>query len=88
MGKAGGSGIEIDKAKRAPELVSYLYQVLDESSRKGRLILTGPNNFLFQGTIGDLFGDTCRDILLPCSFHSQGLFIFICPHSGKPGSSI
>jgi predicted AAA+ superfamily ATPase len=45
------SGAIIDEAQRAPELFSYLQQVLDESNEKGRFILTGSNNFLLQESI-------------------------------------
>jgi uncharacterized protein len=45
------SGAIIDEAQRAPELFSFLQQVLDENNQKGRFILTGSNNFLLQETI-------------------------------------
>lgn len=56
-------GAIIDEAQRAPDLFSYLQQVLDESRDKGKFILTGSNNFLLQenimqslaGRIGYLF---------------------------------
>jgi predicted AAA+ superfamily ATPase len=41
----------IDEAQRAPELFSYLQQILDESDQKGRFILTGSNNFLMLENI-------------------------------------
>ena len=41
-------GAVIDEAQRAPEIFSYLQQVLDEDKTKGRFILTGSNNFLLQ----------------------------------------
>jgi predicted AAA+ superfamily ATPase len=44
-------GAIIDEAQRAPELFSYLQQVLDESAEKGRFILTGSNNFLMLENI-------------------------------------
>ena len=45
------AGAVIDEAQRAPELFSYLEQVLDEDNKKGKFILTGSNNFLLQETI-------------------------------------
>ena len=61
-----GSGAVIDEAQRAPELFSYLQQELDESSRKGRFILTGSNNFLLQETISQsLAGRIAYLYLLP-----------------------
>ena len=45
------SGAIIDEAQRAPELFSYLQQLLDEDTRKGKFILTGSNNFLLQENI-------------------------------------
>jgi len=44
-------GAIIDEAQRAPELFSYLQQVLDDSPKRGHFILTGSNNFLLQGSI-------------------------------------
>jgi predicted AAA+ superfamily ATPase len=39
-------GAILDEIQRAPELLSWLQQNLDEDSRKGKFILTGSNNFL------------------------------------------
>ncbi len=39
-------GAIIDEIQRVPELLSWLQQMLDEDSRKGRFVLTGSNNFL------------------------------------------
>jgi predicted AAA+ superfamily ATPase len=44
-------GAILDEVQRAPELLSYLQQVLDESTEKGKFILTGSNNFLLQEKI-------------------------------------
>lgn len=61
-----GSGAVIDEAQRAPEIFSYLQQLLDESSLKGRFILTGSNNFLLQETISQsLAGRIAYLYLLP-----------------------
>ncbi|WP_256013411.1 ATP-binding protein [Desertivirga xinjiangensis] len=56
-------GAIFDEAQRVPQLFSYLQQILDESTEKGKFILTGSNNFLLQenisqslaGRIGYLF---------------------------------
>jgi len=61
-----GSGAVIDEAQRAPEIFSYLQQLLDDSSLKGRFILTGSNNFLLQETISQsLAGRIAYLYLLP-----------------------
>jgi len=61
-----GSGAVIDEAQRAPEIFSYLQQLLDESNMKGRFILTGSNNFLLQETISQsLAGRIAYLYLLP-----------------------
>ncbi|WP_353723199.1 AAA family ATPase [Dyadobacter sp. 676] len=39
------SGAIFDEVQRAPELFSYLQEILDESPEPGRFILTGSNNF-------------------------------------------
>src|SRR5437773_7658324 len=38
-------GAILDEIQRAPELFSYLQQIMDESKLKGQFILTGSNNF-------------------------------------------
>jgi uncharacterized protein len=45
------TGAVIDEAQRAPELFSYLQQILDEDEKRGKYILTGSNNFLLQESI-------------------------------------
>jgi predicted AAA+ superfamily ATPase len=44
-------GAILDEVQRAPEILSYLQQILDESDEKGKFILTGSNNFLLQEKI-------------------------------------
>lgn len=44
-------GAIIDEAQRVPELFNYLQQVLDESTERGKFILTGSNNFLMLESI-------------------------------------
>ncbi len=49
--KQYAAGAILDEVQRTPELLSYLQQVLDESSERGKFILTGSNNFLLQESI-------------------------------------
>jgi predicted AAA+ superfamily ATPase len=44
-------GAILDEVQRAPELFSYLQQVLDEKPQKGLFILSGSNNFLLLESI-------------------------------------
>lgn len=61
-------GAIFDEAQRAPELFSYLQQILDESTAKGQFILTGSNNFLLQENISQsLAGRIAYLYLLPFS---------------------
>lgn len=61
-------GAIFDEAQRVPQLFSYLQQVLDEDSEKGKFILTGSNNFLLQENISQsLAGRIGYLYLLPFS---------------------
>ncbi len=61
-------GVVVDEVQRAPELFSYLQQILDESQEPGRFILTGSNNFLIQDHIvQSLAGRIAYLTLLPFS---------------------
>lgn len=44
-------GAILDEAQRAPDLFSYLQQILDEKEDTAQYILTGSNNFLLQQSI-------------------------------------
>jgi uncharacterized protein len=44
-------GAILDEIQKAPQLFSYLQQILDETRKKGLFILTGSNNFLLQENI-------------------------------------
>lgn len=44
-------GAIFDEAQRAPEIFSYLQQILDERDDTAQFILTGSNNFLLQHNI-------------------------------------
>ena len=62
------SGAILDEVQRAPQLFSYLQQVLDETKKKGLFILTGFNNFLLQQNITQtLSGRIAYIQLLPLS---------------------
>lgn len=66
-------GAIFDEVQRAPELFSYLQQVLDESPEKGVFILTGSNNFLLQESISQsLAGRIAYLTLLPLSLAEIG----------------
>ena len=59
-------GAVLDEAQRAPELFSYLQQILDEDNTRGKFIITGSNNFLLQESIGQsLAGRIAYLFLLP-----------------------
>jgi uncharacterized protein len=61
-------GAVLDEIQRAPELFSYLQQILDESETRGLFILTGSNNFLLQENISQsLAGRVGYLFLLPLS---------------------
>ena len=61
-------GAILDEAQRAPELFSYLQQILDEKDTKGLFIITGSNNFLLQENISQsLAGRVGYLNLLPLS---------------------
>jgi predicted AAA+ superfamily ATPase len=60
------TGAVFDEVQRAPDLFSYLQQILDESDKMGRFILTGSNNFLLQEKISQsLAGRIAYLYLLP-----------------------
>jgi predicted AAA+ superfamily ATPase len=61
-------GAILDEAQRAPELFSYLQQILDETTTPGKFIITGSNNFLLQESISQsLAGRIAYLYLLPFS---------------------
>lgn len=61
-------GAILDEIQRAPELLSYLQQILDESGEKGKFILTGSNNLLLLEKITQtLAGRVAYLELLPFS---------------------
>ncbi|MEZ5070624.1 MAG: ATP-binding protein [Bacteroidales bacterium] len=67
-------GAVLDEVQRAPELFSYLQQILDERNEAGLFILTGSNNFLLQESISQsLAGRTGTLFLLPLGLNELAL---------------
>jgi len=61
-------GAILDEVQRAPELFSYLQEILDNSKVKGLFILSGSNNFLLQQNISQTLAGRLGYInLLPFS---------------------
>jgi predicted AAA+ superfamily ATPase len=62
------NGAILDEVQRAPEIFSYLQEILDNSKEKGLFILSGSNNFLLQQNISQtLAGRVAYINLLPFS---------------------
>jgi len=62
-------GAILDEIQQAPELFSYLQEILDNSSETGLFILTGSNNFLLQQSISQsLAGRIAMLYLMPFHF--------------------
>ena len=62
------NGAIFDEIQRAPELFSYLQEIVDSSKEKGKYILTGSNNYLLQQSISQsLAGRIGSMTLLPFS---------------------
>ncbi len=62
-------GAIFDEIQKAPELFSYLQQILDEEKGTGKFILTGSNNFLLQESITQsLAGRIAYLVLLPFAY--------------------
>lgn len=61
-------GAVLDEVQRAPEIFSYLQQILDDRAENGSFILTGSNNFLIQENVSQsLAGRAGYLFLLPLS---------------------
>jgi uncharacterized protein len=59
-------GAVFDEVQRVPHIFSYLQEILDNSTRRGKFILTGSNNFLLQENISQsLAGRVAYLHLLP-----------------------
>lgn len=62
------NGAIFDEVQHVPELLSYLQGVVDESSRKGRYVITGSQNFSLSHHISQsLSGRIGMVTLLPLS---------------------
>ncbi len=63
-------GVIIDEIQRAPDLTSYIQEIVDEQNREGMFILTGSHQFELVDTINQsLAGRTALVKLLPFSFN-------------------
>ncbi len=70
------SGAILDEIQRAPQLLSYLQEMVDLSQQYGRFILTGSNQFSLLNKISQsLAGRTAILKLLPFSIHEIKDFI-------------
>jgi len=68
-------GAILDEIQRAPELPSYLQQMVDEDPRTGRFILTGSQNLLMLETVSQsLAGRAALLTLLPLSLDETRRF--------------
>ncbi|MFH1876606.1 MAG: ATP-binding protein [Candidatus Omnitrophota bacterium] len=62
-------GAVIDEIQRAPELVSYIQEIVDTKDKPGLFVLTGSQNFHLLDTISQsLAGRTALAVLLPFSY--------------------
>lgn len=62
------AGAIIDEIQHAPDLLSYLQQIVDEDQRPGRFIITGSQNFALSNTVSQsLAGRVGIITLLPLS---------------------
>mgnify|MGYP000935224522 CR=1 FL=1 len=67
------AGAIFDEIQHTPELLSYLQQVVDESTQKGQYILTGSQNFALNHHISQsLSGRIGMSTLLPLSLSELG----------------
>ncbi|MCF8363592.1 MAG: AAA family ATPase, partial [Prolixibacteraceae bacterium] len=63
-------GAVLDEIQRAPELFSYLQQIVDEQDKHGLFVLTGSNNFLLNDNISQsLAGRVGYLFLLPLTLN-------------------
>jgi predicted AAA+ superfamily ATPase len=63
-------GALFDEVQRSPQLFSYLQEIIDESNRPGRFVLTGSQQFgLFSGITQSLAGRIGLVHLLPFAYH-------------------
>ena len=62
-------GAILDEIQRAPEILSYLQQILDEDSRRGKFVLTGSNNFLLVQSLTQSLAGRVASTLCSTSIH-------------------
>lgn len=63
-------GAIFDEVQNVPELLSYMQQVVDESTQKGRYVVTGSQNFALSEQVSQsLSGRIGMLTLLPLSMH-------------------
>ena len=68
------TGAIFDEIQHVPELLSYLQQIIDESEKKGRFVITGSQNFaLSQHIAQSLSGRIGMTTLLPLSLFELGM---------------
>ncbi len=68
-------GAVLDEIQRAPELMSYLQETVDQDPRPGRFILTGSQNLAVQEVVSQsLAGRTTMLTLLPLSHEERAVF--------------
>ena len=62
-------GAVLDEIQRAPELTSYIQEIVDDRGKPGQFILTGSQNFQLLDTVSQsLAGRTALAVLLPFSY--------------------
>ncbi|MGL9779334.1 MAG: ATP-binding protein [Wolbachia sp.] len=67
-------GAIFDEVQHVPELLSYLQEIVDESSVKGRYVLTGSQNFALSHHVSQsLSGRIGMTTLLPLSLSELGI---------------
>lgn len=84
------TGAIFDEVQHVPELLSYLQQVVDESSQKGRYVVTGSQNFALSEQISQsLSGRIGMLTLLPLSMQELNFdsdnFTSVIFRGGYPG---
>ena len=64
------NGAVFDEVQRSPKLFSYLQEIIDDSNKPGRFVLTGSQQFgLFSGITQSLAGRIGLVHLLPFTYH-------------------
>ncbi|MFN8546949.1 MAG: ATP-binding protein [Candidatus Eisenbacteria bacterium] len=85
-----GNGAILDEVQRAPDLPSYLQEIVDRDPRPGRFVLTGSQNLLLMDRVSQsLAGRTAIARLLPLTLAELEARTTIDPSSldAEPGAS-